>query len=325
MLILSEMAGAAKELGEAILINPNYREEIAQALREALEMPEEEQIRRNQIMQNRLKRYNVTRWATDIINELINVTRREESVFANLITPPKRAELLQRYHHASPRLVFLDYDGTLVSYTRRPSLANPSEELLKILRSLGEKGKNSVILISGRRKSELENWFGMFEWKMLKPLAADWKPKIIPILEGYADRFPGSSVEEKEYSVVWHYRGADPEQGKLAAMELTDDLHRFTANIDLQVLQGQKNIEVRNTGINKGTAAAYWLSNENYGFVMGIGDDLTDEDLFTALPADAYSIRVGIGRTQARLSLRTPKEVIQLLGHLVREDEGTAA
>ena len=341
VLILSEMAGAAKELGEAILINPNYREEIAQALREALEMPEEEQIRRNQIMQIRLRRYNVTRWATDIINELINVTRREETVFANLITPPKRAELLHRYHDASRRLIFLDYDGTLVSYTRRPSLATPPEEVLKILRSLGEKGKNTVILISGRRKSELENWFGTLpigivaehgalikekgsEWKMLKPLMVDWKPKIIPILEGYADRFPGSSVEEKEYSVVWHYRGTDPEQGKLAAMELTDDLHRFTANIDLQVLQGQKNIEVRNTGINKGTAAAYWLSNEHYGFVMGIGDDLTDEDLFTALPADAYSIRVGIGRTQARLSLRSPKEVIQLLGNLAQGDDRSA-
>jgi trehalose 6-phosphate synthase/phosphatase len=341
VLILSEMAGAAKELGEAILINPNYREEIAQALREALEMPEEEQVRRNQIMQNRLRRYTVTRWATDIINELINVTRREETVFANLITPAKRVELLHRYRQAPRRLMFLDYDGTLVSFAKRPSLSHPSEDVLKILRSLGENGRNCVVVISGRRKSELNAWFGSLpvgivaehgawirengsEWKMLKPLTADWKPKILPILEGYADRFPGSLVEEKEYSVVWHYRNIDPEQGKLASMELTDDLHRFTANIDLQVLQGHKIIEVRNAGINKGMAAAHWLSKEEYGFVMGIGDDATDEDLFAALPADAYSIRVGIGRTQARLSLRAPKEVLSLLGHLVREDESTA-
>jgi len=149
--------------------------------------------------------------------------------------------------------------------------------------------------------------------------------KILPILEAYADRFPGSLVEEKEFSVVWHYRNIDPEQGRLGSMELTDDLHRFTANIDLQVLQGHKIIEVRNAGINKGMAVAHWLSKGKFGFVMGIGDDATDEDLFAALPADAYSIRVGIGRTQARLNLRGPKEVISLLGYLVREDEGTAA
>jgi trehalose 6-phosphate synthase/phosphatase len=70
VLILSEMAGAAKELTEAVLINPNNREEIAEAIRTALEMPEHEQIRRNEAMQARLRRYDVVKWANDFIHSL---------------------------------------------------------------------------------------------------------------------------------------------------------------------------------------------------------------------------------------------------------------
>ncbi|HEY6193024.1 MAG TPA: bifunctional alpha,alpha-trehalose-phosphate synthase (UDP-forming)/trehalose-phosphatase [Bacteroidota bacterium] len=336
VLILSEMAGAAKELGEAVLVNPNIREEIVQALKEALEMPLDEQVRRNQIMQSRLQRYTVGRWAKDIIQELTGIRRREETLFSNQITAPGRAEIVRKYGRASRRLLFLDYDGTLVGFTRRPVLARPGDEVLAILRKLGEDPRNEVVIVSGRRKSDLQDFLGSLpvglvaehgawmrelggEWTMLKTLTSDWKPKIIPILEAYSDRFPGSTVEEKDYSLVWHYRGTDPEQGKLTAMELMDDLHRFTANIDLQVLQGKKIIEVRNSGINKGLAALHWFSKGSFEFIMAIGDDSTDEDLFAAMPPDAVSIRVGIGRTQARSSLRTPKDVVNLLGQLAKE------
>ncbi len=338
VLILSEMAGAAKELGEAILINPNNLGEISSALHEALEMPLEEQIRRNQVMQNRLQRYTVVRWATDILQELATVTRREESVFANLLGAKGRAELAQQYRGAQRRVMFLDYDGTLVPFARRPALTRPTEELLRILRSLGEDARNETILVSGRKKFDLEDWFGSLpmglvaehgawirerggEWRMLKPLTGDWKPKILPILETYADRFPGSFVEEKEYSLVWHYRAVDPEAGKQAAMEMMDDLQRFTSNIDLQVVQGKKIIEVRNTGINKGMAALHWLTKEQFDFVMAIGDDSTDEDLFAVMPENARPIRVGLGRTKARSNLHSPKEVLQLLSSLLRDGE----
>jgi len=103
-------------------------------------------------------------------------------------------------------------------------------------------------------------------------------------------------------------------------MELTDDLLRFTANIDVQVLQGSKIVEVRNAGVNKGIAGSHWLSTGNFDFVLAVGDDWTDEEMFTALPETAYSIRVGIDPTRARFNLRSPKEVVQLLGHLASEN-----
>src|ERR1051326_6278770 len=112
VLVLSEMAGAAKELGEAVIVNPNNREEICESLKEALEMPREEQIRRNQIMQNRLRRYNVVRWASDFINELVSTQNSHTKLLSKIITPQVRDQIVQAYRASTHRLLLLDYDGT---------------------------------------------------------------------------------------------------------------------------------------------------------------------------------------------------------------------
>jgi trehalose 6-phosphate synthase/phosphatase len=155
---------------------------------------------------------------------------------------------------------------------------------------------------------------------MLKPLTADWKQRLRPILELYADRLPGAMVEEKEFSLVWHYRGADPEQSQILVGELKDHLVSFTANIDLQVLQGSKVVEIRNSGINKGVAALEWLGRTQYDFVLAAGDDWTDEDLFAVLPDSAWSLKVGIASTRARYNLRDTKELHRLLEALLKHD-----
>src|SRR5690606_32579313 len=119
-------------------------------------------------------------------------------------------------------------------------------------------------------------------------------------------------IEEKDYSLAWHYRAADPESGPAQAQELLDTLVDFTANADIQILQGNKVIEVRNTGVNKGSTALRWLSNE-YDFIVAFGDDWTDEDLFAVLPQTAYSIKVRFDRSHARFYLRSHNEVLALL------------
>ena len=330
VLVLSEMAGASKELAEAIVINPNHIQDIAQGLKEALEMPLDEQQRRNQIMQNRLQRYDVARWANDFIDRLLAMKQVNQRFDARVLPDSAKQRLLEHYQRAGRRLIFLDYDGTLVPFKPHPHLAKPGKEILTLLQSLSSSPKNSVVLISGRDKFTLQKWFGKLplqlvaehgtwikekheDWKMLKQLASEWKQSIIPILELYADRLPGAFVEEKEYSVVWHYRAAHPEQGQLLARELTDHLVTFTANIDVQVLQGNKVIEIRNAGVNKGIAGQHLISQERFDFVLAIGDDWTDEDLFIILPDPAYTIRVGITNSHARFNLRDSGEVIALL------------
>ena len=113
--------------------------------------------------------------------------------------------------------------------------------------------------------------------------------------------------------MAWHYRMADPEQAALRAPELIDHLVSLTAKSDLQVVQGDKVVEIRHAGINKGGAALSWISQGDYDFILGIGDDSTDEDFFKALPAAAFSIRVGMSATHAQYNIRSSAQVVDLL------------
>jgi trehalose 6-phosphate synthase/phosphatase len=329
VLVLSEMAGAAKELTEAIIINPNNREEISDALKTALEMPHEEQMRRNITMQNRLRRYDVGRWATDFLRELLS---HKEAPVKWLEASVWRA-VTEAYHRSARRLLILDYDGTLVPFASSPELAKPTTESLRVLRSLANDPHNELLLASGRDRASLDQWFSGMpiglaaehgawirerngDWKVQQFSGPEWKRKLFPILEMYADRVSGAFVEEKEFSLVWHYRMAEPDQGRSVARELTDHLLIFTASIGLQVLTGNKAIEIRGAGINKGTAVQRWLAKTDFDFVLAIGDDLTDEDMFAVLPQWAYSFHVGATQTGARFRLRDPTEVLQCLGEL---------
>ncbi len=333
VLILSEMAGASKEVRDAIIINPNDTYEIASALKDALEMPEEEKIKRSQIMQSRLKRHDVTQWADSFIQTLLSLKETERSLEHKLLGMSARTQMMDDFLKAEHRLLLLDYDGTLVRFTGHPQMASPTEDVLKILRQLSENTRNEVVILSGRDRITLQSWLGILnleivaehgawikrrneDWRMSKPLNTDWKPKVLPILETYSDRLPGSFVEDKDFSLAWHYRMADPEMASIVSKELLDDLVNFTANIGVQVLKGNKVIEVRNPGMNKGDAASFWISQNGFDFILAIGDDWTDEDMFNVLPETAYSIKVGRTQSQARFNVASQAEVIDLFREL---------
>lgn len=327
VLILSEMAGAAKELGEAVIINPNNDEEVALAIQEALVMPEDEQIKRNQFMQRRLKRYNVVRWVEDFLNALSTVPG-PKNIFVNLLSGSAQKKIKEKLEQAKEKIVFLDYDGTLVPFANDPLLAKPSPELLLLLKKIDTAA--DLVLISGRDKDTLEAWFGQLninlvaehgvwvkrkgrQWRMLKQLNNDWQQRVLPLLEKYTDSLPGSFIENKEYSLSWHFRMADPEQCAIRKKELIDDLVSFTANIDVTVVQGEKVVEIRSSNINKGSAALELIARKNYDFILCLGDDLTDEDMFKALPEKSITIKVGLKRSQAKYNIRNHQEVNLLL------------
>jgi trehalose 6-phosphate synthase/phosphatase len=320
VLILSEMAGAAKEMGEALLINPFHLEDFARALEQALDMPVDEQVRRNQLLQERLRRYDVNRWADEFVQAMLSTQKIEAARRARLLTGHAASALMEKYRSGRRRALFLDYDGTLVPFAPTPKQARPDGELLELLTSLARDPANDVIIVSGRPKRELEEWFGRLpvslvaehgvwlrhmggDWRTLKPVTAEWKEKVRPILQLYVDRLPGALLEEKDFSMAWHYRRADPEQASVRAKELLDDLADYTRNIDVQVLEGKKVIEVRNSGVNKGAAAKEWLSEPELDFILGVGDDWTDEDLFRALSPAACTVRVGVANTAAQFYL----------------------
>ncbi len=334
VLILSETAGAAKELGEAIIINVNNQEEIVQALEEALVMPEEEQIERNRMMQKRLQRYNVTRWADDFIDRLLCARKLQSQMEAKSLNHETKMKLVSDFQESNQRLMLLDYDGTLVPFSGKPERARPSDEIIKLLGELTKSPKNEVVLISGRDKGTMEKWFGGLsaglvaehgvwtkekgkEWEMIETLSSDWKGEVRPILELYVDRTPGSFVEEKEFSLAWHYRKVGHRLGDMRARELTNDLLNLTANLNLQVLEGSKVVEVKNAGVNKGRAALPWISKKTWDFILAVGDDLTDEDIFKVLPATAWSIKVRFSASAARFNLTSPNQVRALLEEML--------
>jgi len=341
-LILSEMAGAAKELPEAIIINPNNRLEIAAALKEALEISVGEQQRRNRVMQRRLRRYNVNRWADDFLSSLLGMREIQNRIESKLLSRSATSELIARYQKSHRRLLFIDYDGTLTPLVHLPAQARPNAATLQIIKTLAADLQNVVVITSGRDRGSLEEWFadqriGLVaehgawcklagqSWQRAKTTASEWKREVAPILETYADRLPGSFVEEKEESIAWHYRLADPEQAELRAPELVDHLLALTADSDLQVMSGNKVVEVRRAGVDKGTAALMWLSESDADFILAIGDDTTDEDLFKSLPVSALSIRVGISATHAQYNIRSSFEVIDLLRSLAALSERSAS
>ena len=335
VLILSERAGAARELSDALIINPTDVGQLVEAMHEALVMPEEEQITRMSAMQTLVKRYNVFSWTRLFMNQLAYTKMKQHTLATEKLDAAATTQLLTDFKTASQRLILLDYDGTLVGFHANPQRAEPDQELRLLLRALTEVPNTRVVLISGRDRGTLDKWLGQLpvdfitehgvwlraageEWELFQAMQNDWMRELRPVLELYVARTAGSFIEEKDYSLVWHYRRADADLGEVRARELLAHLAFMTANTELQVMEGNKVLEIKNAGINKGTAAARWLARYPADFILALGDDRTDEDTFRALPPEAYTIKVGsTGRSLARFNIGTPAEVRQLLRKLL--------
>jgi trehalose 6-phosphate synthase/phosphatase len=341
VLVLSETAGSAEELGEALIVNPHDSRSIVDHLLMALEMPVEEQKRRNRPMIARLKRYTVDRWAEDFLTQLEAARRDRPTYRVHRLADERRAKLLEAFTASPSRLLLLDYDGTLVSFAGRAEGAQPDDGLLDLLGRLASEPANRVVVISGRDHATLEKWVGstgvdmvaehgarvrhsgQTSWQILgEPFDHEWRQQIRPVLEVYVDRTPGAYVEDKGSSLVWHYRRAEPELGSLRAKELMENLESYLANTPLHVMQGNKVVEIKQSNINKGRAAVRFLHGDaDYAFVMAVGDDVTDEDVFVSLPEEAWTIKVGRStQTYARFYLPDSWAVRDLLEDLLESE-----
>ena len=337
VLILSGTAGAEAELGEALVVNVYSKDDIVDALVQALEMPEEEQSQRMRTMRQRIIEYDIHHWTRSFIAGLEGANKLKSQREYRKLSEKLKKRLLSDYISSTKRLLLLDYDGTLISFAKTPEDAEPDMELKRLLLLLAKKRKDHLAIVSGRDRSTMEQWLGGIPctlvaehgawirmdkhsgWKAQKTVSSDWKSQIMPILKTYVARVPGSFVEEKEFGLAWHYRKANPELGEIRSCELFDNLNEYLANTDLQLMHGKKVIEVRTGGVNKGQAAQTLLKKNNYDFVLAIGDDWTDEDLFKALPEGAYSIKIGFGATQAQYFLDSPQTCRRFLYDLAKK------
>jgi trehalose 6-phosphate synthase/phosphatase len=334
MLILSEMAGAVAELKDAIIINPNNIDEIEEALLETLIMPEEEKKTRMENMRKILSKQTVNRWANDFTTELASIKNKNILFRNKKIGIDSLNEIKKLYHKATKRLIILDYDGTLVPIVKTPELAIPDKKLIEILKLLAEDKRNNIVISSGRDSEFLDHWFSTLDLNLAAEHGAFYKEhgkweenvriqfpddeEILDLIQKTADKTPGSRIEMKKTSIVWHYRNCDKWLAELRQQQLVNSLMTPCARLNLQIMRGNKVIEVKTVGVDKGIEATRLMGTDNYDFVMAMGDDITDEDMFHAMPEDAITIKVDSISNQARFSL-PQSETVRFLNSLMTD------
>lgn len=243
--------------------------------------------------------------------------------------------VISAYKKTHRRLLLLDYDGTLVELKLTPSEAKPTKQLLAILNKLARDAGNTVVVVSGRRHEELEEWLGGLpisfaaehgllvkerglQWSLTKKIDTAWKPPIIACMQPWVAKVAGSLIENKTNSLVWHYRNArNQDAAKAAERQLVTELQPLSEQFGLRIMLGSKIIEVQPPGTTKGLAAKYWLDQGSWDFILAAGDDTTDEDMFKIMPSEAFTIKVQPGDTAARLRLDTSSDMRKLLDSLL--------
>ena len=265
----------------------------------------------------------------------------------------------------------------MVGIKRVPEGAAPSHTLKKILRKLCQDTKNIVYIVSGRDTKTLDEWLGdipklglsaehgcfikpplVETWaNLVEEVDLSWHQEVIQVLSYFTERTPGSFIEQKHVSVVWHYRLADQDFGSWQAKECKNLLENsLLSKYPIEIILGKKNLEIRPALMNKGEVSKriFTAYTPNIEFVLCAGDDRTDEDMFQTLnqlkdaiensatgqslekePEAKYesdmnvikslkflgTCRIGLDSkgSHAKFLLKSPEELLKILATLVNE------
>ncbi|CAM9446996.1 unnamed protein product, partial [Choristocarpus tenellus] len=109
-------------------------------------------------------------------------------------------------------------------------------------------------------------------------------------MQYFTERTPGTYIENKESSLTWHYRDADPHFGLWQAKDMQINMEDVLSNLPLEILQGNRMLEVRHQATNKSMVAEAVLKllstsqsvreRGEVDFILCVGDDRSDEDMF---------------------------------------------
>jgi trehalose 6-phosphate synthase/phosphatase len=244
-------------------------------------------------------------------------------------------EIINKYRKATNRLVLLDYDGTLVNYVKFPEKAVLPEYIFDILFNLHDNPQTKIFIITGRRHTDIDKLLNHTSiniiaehgamikengrWNELVFDGVPWKKKVVSIMSDFTILCPGSYVEEKNISVTWHYRNSDPELGYAVSRKIIENVSQIVDLNNLKILDGKKVIEILTNETGKGLAIKKLFDKMSYDFVLSIGDDATDEEMFEYLLnySHAVTIKVGEGSTYARYKVDNINEVVVLLKKLL--------
>ena len=338
VLILSEFAGAAAELTDALIVNPYDQESVATTIHLALGMPEAERRDRMAGLRERVKTHDVHRWAREFESALRVEARKQGRAGTGAADASSSSEVAAAVLHGlGPGLIIvLDYDGTLVGLRPSPDEASPDSEIIRILTTLALLPGVDVHVTSGRRREDVDLWLGSLpiwlhaehglwsrdarqaKW-VRRDVSAMWLEAAREAINERAASVPGSLVEEKDASIAWHYRKVPVAKGKREAAILTKELEALLGGTTGTVLHGSLVVEAKDTGTDKGLVIREQAAASPGVRMLIVGDDATDEDMFRAAPADAITVHVGTGKTVARMRLIGPDQVRNLLMELAAQ------
>lgn len=372
-LILSEFSGTSSVLKDAIIVNPWDSVTVARQIHEALLMtPDKKKELELKLVKDVVP---IQSWINTFIKSLLTFYQKQSN---HELTPSLNRPLLLEHYNSSHRRLFLfDYDGTLTPIVTDPAAAIPSARLISILNELSKDPKNQIWIISGRDQAFLEKWLGSnnklglsaehgcfmkdinSSWvNLTETFDMSWQKYVEEIFTNYTNMTPGSNIEKKKVALTWHYRRCDPELGEFQAKKLIKELNeKIASKYDVEVMSGKANVEVRPSFVNKGeivkrlTLSKHGVPQTNDSsdvehpheelpdFVLCLGDDSTDEDMFKKLKTiesnweknpkynrnkefdnfGFYTVKVGPAskKTFATSHLNDPNQVLDTLGLLV--------
>ncbi|KAL5723658.1 hypothetical protein ACHQM5_007031 [Ranunculus cassubicifolius] len=354
-LVVSEFVGCSPSLSGAIRVNPWDIDSVADALSLAITIPDAEKQLRHEKHYRYVSSHDVAYWARSFSQDLDKACKDHYHKrcwgigfglsFRVISLSPNFRKLsidhvVSAYKRTSRRAIFLDYDGTLVP--QNAIVKTPSPEIISILNNLCKDPNNTVFIVSGRGRSSLSEWFSpcdrlgiaaehgylirrskASEWESSSVVCDnDWKKIAEPVMKLYTETTDGSCIERKESALVWHHQDADPDFGSCQAKELLDHLESVLANEPVLVKKGQQIVEVKPQGISKGLSAEKILSELSSSgkapdFVMCIGDDRSDEDMFEAISvpevSEIFACTVGQKPSKAKYYLNDTADVVRML------------
>jgi trehalose 6-phosphate synthase/phosphatase len=322
VLVLSEFAGAAEELHDAVSVNAYDVEDLTTQMRVALAMGAGERSARMSRMRRWLMAHDVDRWANDFVRAL----EQEGGAERRPTSADALDEAIGQLRGAAMLAILLDYDGTLVPIAGTPDLAQPDPDLIALLTALARRPHTIVQIVSGRPRDTLDAWFGTLpiglwaehgawfrtapagEWESaLTDACCDWMPEVRAVMEDFSASTPGAFVEDKDSSLAWHYRRAARGYGRAQARELRLVLSKALVDRPIEIIEGKRVLEVRSRGVSKAVVVQRLLSRDAPPTaIVALGDDRTDEELFAALPPSAVTVHVGSGGSLARHRLHDP-------------------
>jgi len=338
VLILSEMAGAADELQEALLVNPLDIDAVAEALHRALGMPKDERLARMSALRDRVRSNDVHAWVDRFLEA---AERAADRARAGVASPAdtlwRRLEpwLAQRPTVA----LFLDYDGTLTPLAPRPEEARLTDAAREVLQQAARTPNLDAVIVTGRALDDVKRMVGIPGLTYVADHGFEIDGPGVTYRHPDADRFraaleeaaaeltalgvPGSRVERKGVTLAYHLRAVEPAAEKEAARRAETALKRRK----LRVSYGKKVVEGRPpVDWHKGRAVLHVLVHRHGADwpsrvrALYVGDDATDEDAFRSLHGIGRSVCVAASpfpaATAADFDLPDPDAVIQLLRRL---------